>query len=152
MKSTHVHRRFGTGVWWVPSITCGVVAVILGLSVGQASALGATSRSAAEHACLRFDGRPWLVEGVILDLRHISVPQACTTTRRFVSWVKAHPRRRIATCTGPKNEPRSVLRIHTFDGWALAEPGRNGGLKLSRGQSSFEMAGYDGWPTGCEPS
>lgn len=140
-------RRSGT------AITTGVVAVIFGLSVGQAPAFGGViSRSVAEHSCLRRGGRPWLVEGVILDLRHISVPRACTITRRFVSWVEADPRRRLATCTGPKNDPRSVLRIHTFDGWTLTEPGRNGGLTLSRGRSSFEMGGYDGWPTGCEPS
>ncbi len=145
-------RRVMTRAWRLPSVVLATATAIAVVGMAQASARGTTApRVVRQYTCLRFDGHPYVVDGVIENLRHITVQQACIVTRAFVAWDKTHDRL-LSTCTGKSTDPRPVLKLHSFDGYRLSLGSPYGGLELSHGHSSFETGGYDGWPTGCEPS
>ncbi|MGA2014091.1 MAG: hypothetical protein ABSH51_26650 [Solirubrobacteraceae bacterium] len=85
---------------------------------------------------------------VILSRSHISLRTACQVVGKLEAWLqKDHDQAKLDQCS---KTGASTLLLHSFDGYKLREVGRlAGGLVMTRGDSSFEVGGYSGWPTGC---
>lgn len=81
-------------------------------------------------------------------LRDVSARTACPVARSLYRWENKDDHiRKLYVCAGkPPGKP--VLKLHTFDGWALSI-GKLGVFEMSRGRSSFAVSGTD-FPVICD--
>jgi hypothetical protein len=82
--------------------------------------------------------------------RSVSLGTACREVRKFVAWLdQDHHSSALYRCTaGVPGTP--ILVMHSLDGYRLSVGEGGGGLVLAKGRSSFEIAGFSGWPVGCD--
>jgi hypothetical protein len=89
-----------------------------------------------------------VVTGVeISHLRRVSSATACPVALSLYRWENQDDHiTKLYKCAGkPPGTP--VLKLHTFDGWALSIA-KSGYFEMSRGQSSFYVTGTD-FPLAC---
>jgi hypothetical protein len=81
-----------------------------------------------------------VAEGVVSDLRHISVRTACTVVRKLVAWLRGN-HHVVVSCPGGNYVGLGSLEVHRFDGYRLSiKPDL--GLVMSHGVRSFRVFGY----------
>lgn len=112
------------------------------------AAVVALSTSAPAPAAKDIECQHPVVTGVEISyLRHVSRATACPVALALYRWEnKGNNGAKLYKCAG-KPPGKAMLKLHTFDGWALSIA-KSGYFEMSRGQSSFSVSGTD-FPLAC---
>lgn len=112
------------------------------------AAVVALTTSAPAPAAKYIECQHPVVTGVeISHLRHVSRATACPVALALYRWEnKDNNGAKLYKCAG-RPPGTAVLKLHTFDGWAL-NIAKSGYFEMSRGESSFSVSGTD-FPLAC---